>query len=155
MVATRSDPGHVVGVVNRYMSNLGRKHWEAIKHILRYLRGTKDAHRQITVVKGYTNSDYPGNTDNRKSTSCYVFTYGGRVISWRSKLQECTGTSTTKVKYVVACNLTKEALWLDRLAYTFPQADPNLALAIINDSQGALAWVMNSVHHNASKHIEV
>ena len=77
------------------------------------------------------------------------------AISWTSKLHDCTTTSTTEAEYVAAFDARKEALRLDRLAYTFPQADPNLALAIINDSQGALAWVMNSVHHNASKHIEV
>ena len=43
MVATQPDLAHVVGVVSRYMSNPGRKHWEAVKHIQRYLGGTKDA----------------------------------------------------------------------------------------------------------------
>ena len=88
MVATRPDLAYVVGVVSRYMSNPGRKHWEAIKHILRYLRGTKDARLTFksinsTKVQGYTHSDYVGNTENRKSTSGYVFTYGGDDISWR------------------------------------------------------------------------
>ena len=91
MVATRPDLTHVIGVINQYMSNLERKHWEAVKHILRYLRRTKDAwptfgSNNSTVVEGYTDSDYAGNTDNRKSTSGYVFTYGGGAISWRSKL---------------------------------------------------------------------
>ena len=72
MVATRPDLAYVVGVVSRYMSNPVRKHWEAVKHILRYLRGTKDAwltfgSNNSTEVEGYTNSDYAGNTDNRKS----------------------------------------------------------------------------------------
>ena len=131
-----------------------------MKHIFRYVVGAQDlgilfGPNKTSSLVWYTNSNFSGCLNCRKSTSRYFFQFGHEAISWRSKLQECTGTSTTKVKYVVACNLTKEALWLDRLAYTFPQADPNLALAIINDSQGALAWVMNSVHHNASKHIEV
>ena len=62
MVATQPDLAHVVGVVRRYMSNLGRKHWEVVKHILKYIRGTKDAHltfgsNNSTEVEGYTNSD--------------------------------------------------------------------------------------------------
>ena len=73
MVTTRPNLSHTVWVVNRYMSNPGRKHWEAVKHILRYMRGTKDAQltfgsNNSTEVEGYTNSDYTGNTDNRKST---------------------------------------------------------------------------------------
>ena len=91
MVATRPDLAYVVGVVSRYMSNPGRKHWEVVKHILRYLRGTKDT--QLTFglanpieVEGYTDSGHVRNTDNQKSTSHCVFTYGGDAISWRSKL---------------------------------------------------------------------
>ena len=64
---------------------------KAFKHILMYLEGTKDS--QLTfesanpsVVEGYTDSDYAGNTDNRKSTYGYVFTYGNGAILWRSKL---------------------------------------------------------------------
>ena len=100
MVATRTDLAYVVGVVRPYMSNPGWKLWEAVKHILRYLRGTKDTQltfgsNNSTKVKSYADSDYVGNTDNWKSTSGYVFTYGGGAISWRSKLQECTTLSTT------------------------------------------------------------
>ena len=40
MVCTRPDIAHVVGVVRRYMNNPGKEHWEAVKWILRYLRGT-------------------------------------------------------------------------------------------------------------------
>uniref|UniRef100_A0A3Q7H809 Reverse transcriptase Ty1/copia-type domain-containing protein n=1 Tax=Solanum lycopersicum TaxID=4081 RepID=A0A3Q7H809_SOLLC len=39
MVCTRPDIAHAVGVVSRYMANLGKEHWEAVKWLLRYLRG--------------------------------------------------------------------------------------------------------------------
>ena len=63
MVATRPHLAHVIGVVSRYMSNLGWKHWEVIKHILRYMRRTKDARLTFgsaipIEVEGYTDSDY-------------------------------------------------------------------------------------------------
>ena len=87
------------------MSNPGRKHWEAVKHILRYLKGTMDAQLTFglttsTKVEGYTYSDYAGNTDNRKSTLGYLFTYGGGTISWRSKLHERTTLSTKEPEYI-------------------------------------------------------
>ena len=124
MVATRPDLAYVVGVDSRYMSNPGRKHWEIVKHILRYLRGTKDARltfgsNNSTEVQGYTNSDYAGNTDNQKSTSGYVFTYGNGAISWRSKIKECTTLSTTKVEYMAASNAGKEVVWLHHLSANF------------------------------------
>ena len=70
------------------MVNLGKRHWKVIKHILRYLRG--NTYMALTygpeksrISEGYTDSDYTGNLDNRKSTSGYVFMHAGRVISWR------------------------------------------------------------------------
>ena len=124
MVVTRPDLVYAVGVVSRYMSNPGQKHWEAVKHILMYLRGTKDSlltfgSNNATEVEGYTDSDYARNTDSRKSTSRYVFTYGGGAISWRSKLQECTTLSNTKVEYITTSDSAKEAVWLHQLSADF------------------------------------
>ena len=65
-----------------------------------------------TKVEGFTDSDYAYNLDNQKSTSRYVFTYGGGAISWRSKLQYCTTLITTKAEYIAALELAKEAIWL-------------------------------------------
>ena len=115
MMATRPELSYVVEVVSRYMSNLGRKHLKVVKHIFRYMRGTKDAlltfkSANPTEVEGYTESDYAGNTNNQKSTSGYVFTYGGGTISWRSKLQECTALSTTEAEYIAALEVVKEAI---------------------------------------------
>ena len=93
-----------------------------------------------TEVEGYTDSDYAGNTDNRKSTSGYVFTYGGGAISWRSKLQECTVLSTTEAEYIVASDATKEVVWLHRLSADFSvkrQLD-HPALTIYCDSQSVI-----------------
>ena len=124
MVATQPDLAYAVGVVSRYISNPGRKHWEAVKHILKYLKGTKDARltfgsNNSTELEGYTSSDYAGNTDYPKSTSGYTFTYDNCVISWRSKLQECTVLSTTKAEYIAALDATKEAVWWHRLSADF------------------------------------
>ncbi|MCO5586618.1 hypothetical protein L7F22_040559 [Adiantum nelumboides] len=89
-VSFDADIAFAVGVVSRYMSNPGKKHWEAVKGILRYLKATKDMRicygSQELDVKGYTDSDYAGNLDNRRSTSGYVFTLAGGAMSWRSRL---------------------------------------------------------------------
>ncbi|MCO5567590.1 hypothetical protein L7F22_021284 [Adiantum nelumboides] len=94
MIATRPDIAFVVEVVSRYMSNPGKKHWEAVKGIMRYLKHTKSMHicygnqdssvRGYRSVRGYTDSNYAGDLDKRRSTSGYVFTLVGGVVSWRS-----------------------------------------------------------------------
>jgi hypothetical protein len=90
MVSTRLDISHAVGVVSRYMENLGKEHWAAVKWVLRYLRGTSDYY--ITYNSGcelvcrYVDSDFAGDLDKRRLTSGYVFTLAGGAISWMSKL---------------------------------------------------------------------
>ncbi|MCO5557674.1 hypothetical protein L7F22_011243 [Adiantum nelumboides] len=104
MVATRSDIAHAVEVVNRFMSNPGKKHWDAVKSILRYLSGTAD--RQLCYgggelsIKGYVDSDYAGCFDSRKSTTGWIYTFASFAISWRSVLQDCTSISPTEAEYV-------------------------------------------------------
>ena len=93
MVATRPDISHAVGVVGIFMHNPGRSHYNAVKHVFRYLTGTKD-HRILfgpnstSGVAGYTDSDFVGCVDSRKSTTGYCFKFGNGAISWKLKLQD-------------------------------------------------------------------
>ena len=85
LLCTRPDICYVVGMVSRYQSDPGERHWTAVKHIFKYLRRTRDYilvyHDESLEPIGYTNSDFQSDIDSRKSTSGYVFTFGGRAIS--------------------------------------------------------------------------
>ena len=72
-----------------------------------------------TEVEGFTDSSYAKYPKNQKSTSSYVFTYGGGAISWRSKLQECTTLSTTEAEYIAASEAAKETILLYQLLANF------------------------------------
>ena len=91
IVCNRSDIVYAVEGVSRYMSNLGKQHWEAVKWILRYLRGIASlalCFKQTDLgLHGYIDADMAGDVDVRKSTIGYVYTLGGMTISWVSKLQ--------------------------------------------------------------------
>ena len=63
-------------------------------------------------VVGYTDLDYVGNLDKRRSTSSYVFTFTRGAVSWRSRLQDSVVLSTIEAEYVVAIEACKEAIWL-------------------------------------------
>ena len=124
MVVTRPDIAHAVGVINRFMHKPGQSHWNVVKHVFRYLAGTKDhgilfGPNKTSGVVGYTNSEFASCVDSRKSTTKYSFKFGNGEISWKSKLLECTATSMTEAEYIVASNAAEEALWLSRLVYTF------------------------------------
>ena len=61
---------------------------------------------------GYTDSDFQSNIDSRKSTSGYVFTFGGGAISWQSVKQSGIADSTMEAEYIAASEVAKEAVWL-------------------------------------------
>ena len=90
MMYTRLDIAHIVGVMCRFMSRPGKQHWEAVKWILRYLRGLSDTCLCFTGTSlkllGYVDVDFVGNIDSRKSTIEFVFTLGGIAISCASNL---------------------------------------------------------------------
>ncbi len=87
MVATRPDIAHAMEVVSRFMSNLGKAHWEAVKCIFRYLKGTQSKcicyGKSDFKLQGYCDADMAGDVDTRKSTSGYVFAIAGGVLGYR------------------------------------------------------------------------
>ncbi|KAL1194905.1 Retrovirus-related Pol polyprotein from transposon TNT 1-94 [Cardamine amara subsp. amara] len=116
MVCTRPDLAQAVSQVNKYMSNPGRQHWEAVKWILRYLRGKTNYGLMFgdedwkDKAIGFVDSNYGGDLDNRKSTIGYVFTLAGRPICWRSILQSIVTISTTEAEYIAMGEAAKETL---------------------------------------------
>ena len=71
-------------------------------------------HYEDLIPIVYTNSDFQSDLDFKKSTSCYVFTLGGKAISWRSVKQSCITDSTMEAEYVVACEVAKEVVWIKK-----------------------------------------
>ena len=102
MVCTQPDLSQAISMVCRYMHDPGQDHWEAVKSILRYIKGTidvglvfeKDSTGKQDYI-GYVDSDYAGELDKRRSTTGYVFTLSQAPISWRSILQSTVALSTT------------------------------------------------------------
>ena len=85
MVATRPDLVLVVSVVSGFMSKPDPMHWMAVKRIMRYLKGSIDMKLRIggqhTDLKGYSDADWAGDVENRRSTSGYVFFVGEGAVS--------------------------------------------------------------------------
>ena len=104
MLCTRSDISYAVGMVSRYQSNPGEARWKAVKRILRYIKGTVNYRLcyqgQDLQLKGYTDEDWEGDLDERKSTSYYVFVLGNGAITWCSKKQTCIALSTMEGEFV-------------------------------------------------------
>ena len=88
MLCTRPDIYFAVGMVSRYQSNPVQEHWTAVKHILKYLRRTKDYMLMYgedeLIPIGYTDYDFMSDKDLRRYTSGHIFTLRGGAVSWRS-----------------------------------------------------------------------
>ncbi|GMJ14768.1 hypothetical protein HRI_005146000 [Hibiscus trionum] len=157
MICTRPDIAQAVGVVSRYMANPGREHWNAVKRILRYIKGTLNVALcyggSDFLISGYVDSDYAGDLDKSKSTTGYVFTIVGGAVSWVSKLQSVVATSTTEAEYVAATQASKEAIWLKMLLEELEHKQENVSLFC--DSQSALHLARNPAFHSRTKHIRV
>ena len=85
---TRLDISFTVSKLSRFVSNPGDDHWKALERVMRYLKGTMDYEIHYTgyprVLEGYSDSNWISDTDEIKATSGYVFTLGGRAVSWKS-----------------------------------------------------------------------
>ncbi|KAE8684024.1 hypothetical protein F3Y22_tig00111160pilonHSYRG00030 [Hibiscus syriacus] len=159
MVCTRPDLAHAVSQVCKYMSKPGKQHWDAVKWIFRYLKGTVGhgivfgSQRDNPLVVGYVDSDYAGDLDNRRSTTGYVFTLGGGPICWKSTVQSVVALSTTEVEYMAAAEAAKEALWLTGLVKELGVQQGGVQL--LCDNQSAIHLAKNQVYRARTKHIDV
>ncbi|KAK9050872.1 hypothetical protein SSX86_030160 [Deinandra increscens subsp. villosa] len=157
MVCTRPDIAHAVGVVSRFMSNPGRGHWEAVKWLLRYLKGTSKMalcfKGKDVVLKGYADADLGGCKQSYKSTTGYVFTVGGTAISWMSRLQKSVALSTTEAEYMAVAEAAKELIWLKNFLDELGKKQTDCSLFC--DNQSAIHLAKNPVFHGKTKHIQL
>ena len=157
MVCTRPDIAHAVGVVSRFMSNPGKEHWEAVKWLLRYLKGTSKIalcfRKKDVILEGFSDADLGGCLDTRKSTTGYIFTLGGTAVSWMSRLQKSVALSTTEAEYMAISEASKEMIWLKNFLEELGKKQADNAL--YSDSQSAIHLAKNPVFHARTKHIQL
>ena len=116
MVETRPDIAFAISVTSRYAKNPSHLHIEAVKMILKYLKGSKD--RGIVYgggtldIEGYSDSDWAGDKESRKSTSGYIFMLNGGPVNWCLRRQATVALSSTQAEYIALTLAAKEATWL-------------------------------------------
>ena len=103
---------------------------------------------------GFSDSDWAGDVEDRKSTTGYVFHLGSGVISWSSKKQQVVSLSTAEAEYMTATSCATQAVWLRRL---LAEVNPNQVhpTMIFCDNKSAIALTKNPVFHDRSKHIDI
>jgi hypothetical protein len=159
MICTRPDLAHVVSVVSRFMHNPGKEHWNAVKWILRYLKGTanfrllfdKNSAKTNGVI-GFVDSDYAGDLDRRCSISGYIF-FMWFCSELKASLQSVIALSTTEAEYVASTEGVKEAIWMQ--GHVSELGVPHDVLKVYCDSHSAICLTKNDMFQFKTKHIDI
>jgi hypothetical protein len=165
-IVSRPDLTFAIQVLSRHFQCCGPEHIAAAKRVLRYLKGTLDkgitygstteGAGVYTTVKlvGYSDADWGGDLDTRRSTTGYIFTLNHGVVSWGSKLQATVALSSAEAEYMALCSATQEAIHLRQLVKDLGHAQDE-ATVIFEDNAGCIALSENPVFHKRSKHIDI
>ena len=149
---------HMQRELSRYIENPRKEHWQAVKWILRYLKGTSKlglifSTQSNCIVTGFCDSDYACDLDRRRSLTGYVFTLSGCAVSWKATLQSTVALSTTEAEYMALTEAAKEAIWLKGLVQDLGLKQD--CLDIHCDRQSALHLVKDQMYHERTKHVDV
>ena len=157
-MGTRPDIAFATSTVAQFLENPGSAHWDAVKRIFRYLKGTKG----LSLVYGGRKEDLQGWVDadgasqeHRRAISGYVFMVDGGAVSWTFKKQELVTLSTTEAEYVAATHAAKEAMWLRALFSEIHAEIKSGPTTIFGDNKSAIALAHSGNYHARTKHIDI
>jgi hypothetical protein len=156
---TRYDISYAINLVSRYMAHPQEAHLKAVKCILRYIEGTLDfglfySQSPDITFCGYSDADWGGDLDQRRSTGAFVFTVNGTPITWSSKKQTCVALSSCESKYRALVEASKEAIWIKNL-YSELGFLTDASTTIYCDNQSSIKISKNPQYYSKTKHFEI
>lgn len=168
-VWTRPDLSERCSKLGKYAHNPNLEHASSIRRVFAYLKGSTHLalHFQAPNLNatmeihslgfaGFTDAAYADSFVDLKSTSGYVFKFASGPVSWRSRKQSITTTSSTEVEYIGYSLAAKEALWLRQLLQELDYISSNaLLVTLYGDNQLAISLTKNAEHHARTKHIAI
>ena len=158
LTTSRPDILYSVCICARFQSNPKESHIQAVKRIIRYLKGTsslgiwysKDS--SLNLI-GFSDADYGGCKIDRKSTSGTCQFLGCNLISWHSKKQNSVALSTAEAEYVAAGSCCAQVLWIKQQLEDYGVVQTKIPIKCDNTS--AINLSKNPVQHSRTKHIEI
>uniref|UniRef100_A0A6N2NJZ1 CCHC-type domain-containing protein n=1 Tax=Salix viminalis TaxID=40686 RepID=A0A6N2NJZ1_SALVM len=145
--------------VSQFMQAPRHLHLAAVRRIIRYLKGTSSRglffpKESSLQLEGYSDADWAGCADTRRSVTGWCMFLGNALISWKSKKQDRISKSSTESEYRAMSSACSEITWLRGLLgeLGFPQLHPTPLHA---DNTSAIQIATNPVFHERTKHIEV
>ena len=163
--STRWDISHACGQVARFMDKPNPTHWAAVVRIYAYLARTKgvallmrsrgmECEVMDQFLEGFSDADWAGCKETRKSHTGWLVRVGGSVVAWHSKRQTGIAQSATESEYVAAGALANEVVWWRRLCVDFGYRAEG-PVTVWCDNRGATLLADHDCNFDASKHIQI
>lgn len=156
---SRPDILQATSLLSRFMQSPSKVHFGAAKRVLRYLKGTSSyglfySSSDNFKLYGFSDSDWAGSLDDRRSTTGYLFLLGSSAISWSSRKQPSTALSSSEAEYMAVTSATCQAIWLRRILQDM-KFEQKEATVIYCDNQSTISMAKNPVHHQRTRHIDI
>ena len=124
LTASKLDIAFSVRVCARFQAASKESHMTAVKRIICYVNGTFDygiwySRDSNDCLVGYSDVDWVGCVDNRKSTSGECFYLGNNLVSWMNKKQNLLSLSTAKAEYIAMSSCCAQLLWMKKLLHDY------------------------------------
>ena len=156
---TRPNLSFAIGKLSQMMHDPSNDHWDALKKVLRYLKGTiqyglflsKNSSQQLTL---FTDADWASCPNDRRSTTGYVLYFGSNPISRSSKKQNTVARSSIEAEFRAVANGLAEVPWVQSLCFElglFLSSAPRL----LCDNIGDVYLSANPIFHSRMKHVEI
>jgi hypothetical protein len=165
---TRPDIAFAVSQIARFQSCPSVDHWQAAKHIMRYLQGTRSMGLTLgsgaqhstgaplsAALKGFVDASWGEDPGTRRSQSAYIFTLGLGAISWRTKLQQTVALSSTEAEYLSLSDAVKDALFLRNLLADLCPSVLAHGVVLFEDNQSTIKQSLNTESSARTKHIDI
>ena len=159
LTGTRPDIMNAIGIVGRFQANPKESHLQAVKRIFKYLKGTQEFGlcypRDADLTRhAYTNADWAGSVDDRKSTNGGAFYTDSKLVSWFNKKKNSISLSTGEVEYVAAASCYTQLLWMMQ-NFQGIQITCTPPISILCDNTSAISISKNPVMHSKNNHIPI
>jgi len=156
--ATRPDIAFATNDVSRFNNQHSSEHWQAVKRIFRYLRGTIDYKLNFCKTNdmkmhAYTDADWASDIDKRRSCSGHVVIMANAAISWYSHRQDIVALSSTEAEYISLSAASREIIWVRTLQNELDKQ--NCATTIYVDNTSTMKLAESDAYRPRTKHIDV